>query len=78
MFTTASLLDSDTKDPDETHEYDEGATVRIDNVPGEIVGRGYTKPKEWPTYKAVCDDNVDRTFVERELETDRVELIDDG
>lgn len=72
------LLNPNNDDPDETHKLRKGTSVRIDGVPGEIIDRGYTKPDCRPVYKVIGDDNIERSFVENELNNDRVEIINNN
>lgn len=66
-------------EPDETHFYEIGTSVRIDGVTGKILERGYTRKNEnEPVYGVIRDDNVETSFTESELEkTDRVEILDE-
>lgn len=71
-----NLLNPHDLEPRITHRFAIGTPFRINGVPGEVLERGYTVPGHQPVYGLICDDNVERTFVEEELQTDRVEAIE--
>lgn len=62
------LMNPDDLDPDDTHEYDLDTEIRVGEHWGTIFNRGYTVPSNKPTYAYICDDNIQRTVVEENID----------
>jgi len=62
------LLNPNSKNPEETHQYNLDTEIRVGENWGFIYDRGYTSETDIPTYAYVCDDNIQRTCIESEID----------
>jgi hypothetical protein len=63
-----TVLNPNNLDPDETHEHSLDTEIRVGERWGTVFDRGYTVPDSRPVYAYICDDNVQRTVVENNID----------
>lgn len=62
------LLNPEDLDPNATHRHDIDTEIRVGENWGTIFDRGYTVPGGLPTYAYICDDNIQRSCVESDID----------
>lgn len=65
---SVGLLNPNNRNPDETHQYDDGVWIRVGDIWGKVIVRGYTYTNDIPTYAYHGEDNIIRSATEREID----------
>lgn len=67
-MSVVGLMNPDDLDPDETHAHGLDTEIRVGENWGTVFDRGYTLPGNKPVYAFKCDDNMERSVIESNID----------
>lgn len=67
-MSAVGVMNPDDLDPNETHEHDLDTEILVGENWGTVFDRGYTVPSNEPVYAYICDDNMERTVIESNID----------